>query len=52
MGAIYTPSVIVDNNSLTVTAGGGKFYIGGTAQKTLTVLRGQTYTFNVSDSSK
>ena len=48
---VYTPSVIVDNNSLTVTAGGGKFYIGGTAHKTLTVLRGQTYTFNVSDSS-
>ena len=48
---VFTPSVTTDNTSLTVTAGGGKFYIGGVAQKTLTVLRGTTYTFNVSDSS-
>ena len=48
---VFTPSVTTDSTSLTVTAAGGKFYIGGVAQKTLTVLRGTTYTFNVSDSS-
>ena len=48
---VFTPSVTTDSTSLTVTAGGGKFYIGGVAQKTLTVLRGTTYTFNVSDNS-
>ena len=48
---VFTPSVTTDNTSLTVTAAGGKFSIGGVVQKTLTVLRGTTYTFNVSDSS-
>ena len=34
-----------------VTASAGDFFVGGTSRKALTVLRGQTYTFNVGDSS-
>ena len=48
---VFTPSVTTDSTSLVVTADAGKFYIGGVAHKTLTVLRGTTYTFNVSDNS-
>ena len=40
---VFTPSVTTDNTSLTVTAGGGKFYIGGTSKNINCVERYNLY---------
>ena len=45
------PQPVVSNKSFTVTASGGRYFIDGDEQATLTLYEGTTYTFNVNASS-
>ena len=45
------PQPVVSNKSFTVTASGGRYFIDGDEQATLTLYKGTTYTFNVNASS-
>lgn len=46
-----SPSASAVVNNITVTVSGGKFLINGASQPTLTLIEGETYKFDQSDSS-
>ena len=50
-GAVYGDTVQSTGHNYTVTVSGGKFYIDGVEAPILTLVKGLTYVFDVSDSS-